>query len=135
MSAIGNKITELQKRILVDKNDLSQINKREEPLPEFIDKANLLRSNEYLQRSNEQKSKLIISYEEYVRELEKVVSAVLEIRGNLDSLKSKLKPKRSTTPKKRKKTVKKKRKKTVRKKTRKRPKTRTPRRKLRKKRR
>jgi hypothetical protein len=88
MSALGNKINELQKRILVVKKDLSEINKNEQPLPEFIDKANLLRSNEYLQRANTQKSKLIISYEEYTKELEQIISSVLEIKGNLNALKS-----------------------------------------------
>ena len=103
MSSIAKKINDLQKNILNAKNDLSEINKQEQPLPEFIDKANLLRSNEYLQRSNDQKSKLIISYEEYTRELERIVSSVLEIKGNLNDLKSKLRPRKKTTKKKRKK--------------------------------
>jgi len=84
MSTIGNKVNELQKKILVAKNELSEINKNEQPLLELIDKANLLRSNEYLQRANDQKSKLIISYEEYTKELERIVSSVLEIKGNLN---------------------------------------------------
>ncbi len=127
MSAIGNKITEQQKRILVAKEELSEINKKDQPLPEFIDKANLLRSNEYLQRANDQKSKLIISYEEYTKELERIVSSVLQIRGNLNELKSKFNP--------RKKKIKIKRKKQSRKKIKKRKTKSKPRRhKLRKKR-
>ena len=103
MSAIGNKITEQQKRILVAKEELSEINKNDQPLPEFIDKTNLLRSNEYLQRANDQKSKLIISYEEYTKELERIVSSVLQIRGNLNELKSKFNPRKKKTKLKRKK--------------------------------
>jgi len=103
MSAIGNKITEQQKRILVAKEELSEINKNDQPLPEFIDKTNLLRSNEYLQRANDQKSKLIISYEEYTKELERIVSSVLQIRGNLNELKSKFNPRKKKTKIKRKK--------------------------------
>jgi hypothetical protein len=125
MSSIGNKINELQQKIQVVKNELSEINKNEEPLPEFIDKANLLRSNEYLQRANTQKSKLIISYEEYTRELEKIVSSVLEIKGNLNSLKSRFNPKKKTT--------KKKRKQSSRKKTKRKTKSKPRRRKLRRK--
>ena len=100
MSAIGNKVNELQKKIKVIKNELSEINKKEEPLPEFIDKANLLRSNEYLQRANNHQSKLIISYEEYTSELERLVSSVLEIKGNLNLLKSKFNPRKKTIKKK-----------------------------------
>lgn len=101
MSSIGNKINELQQKIQLLKNELSEINKNEEPLPEFIDKANLLRSNEYLQRSNDQKSKLIKSYEEYTVELEKIVSSILEIKGNLNSLKSRFQHKKKIAKKKR----------------------------------
>ena len=104
MTLIGKKITELQKKILVAKNGLSEINKQEQPLPEFIDKANLLRSNEYLKRANDHKSKLIISYEEYTRELEKIVSSILEIKGNLNELKSRVRPRKKAIKKKRKKT-------------------------------
>ena len=96
MSTLGNKVSELQKKILVVKNELSEINKHEEPLPEFIDKTNLLRSNEYLQRSNDQKSKLILSYEEYTKELERIVTSVLEIRGNLNDLKSRFNSSKKT---------------------------------------
>ena len=124
MSAIGNKVNELQKKIKVIKNELSEINKKEEPLPEFIDKANLLRSNEYLQRANNHQSKLIISYEEYTSELERLVSSVLEIKGNLNLLKSKFNPRKKTI---------KKRKKPSRKKTKRKTKSKPRRRKLRRK--
>lgn len=102
MSAIGKKVDELQKRILIVKNELSEINKKEQPLPEFIDKANLLRSNEYLQRANKQKSKLITSYEDYTHELERIVSSILEIKGNLKDLKSRFNPRKKTIKKNRK---------------------------------
>ncbi len=127
MSALGNKVDDLQKRILVAKNELSEINKKEAPLPEFIDKANLLRSNEYLQRANDQKSKLITSYEEYTNELERIVSSILEIKGNINDLKSRFSS--------RKKISKNKRKKQSRKKTKRKTKSKPRRRKLRTKRR
>jgi len=96
----------------LQKNELSEINKKEQPLPEFIDKANLLRSNEYLQRANDQKSKLITSYEKYTGELERIVSSILEIKGNINDLKSRFSPQKKISKNKRKK---KSRKKTTRK--------------------
>ncbi len=91
MSA-SNKISQLQNKILQIKKELSEINKDEKPLPEFIDTTNMLRSNEYLQKSNNSKSKLLIAYEEYANELENLISSVSKIKGNITSLKSRIKP-------------------------------------------
>lgn len=88
MSAIGKKISELQKKIVLTKNELSEINVLEQPLPEFINTTNLLRSNEYLQKSNEKKSQLLIAYEEYTNELENLVSNISQIKGSIHNLKS-----------------------------------------------
>ena len=88
MSAIGKKISELQKKIVLAKNELSEINILEQPLPEFINTTNLLRSNEYLQKSNEKKSQLLIAYEEYANELENLVSNIANIKGSIHNLKS-----------------------------------------------
>ena len=88
MSAIGKKISELQKKIVLAKNELSEINILEQPLPEFINTTNLLRSNEYLQQSNEKKSQLLIAYEEYANELENLVSNIANIKGSIHNLKS-----------------------------------------------
>src|SRR3989304_2238441 len=88
MSAIGKKISELQKKIVLAKKELSEINALEQPLPEFIDTTNMLRSNEYLQKSNEKKSHLLIAYEEYTNELENLVSNIAHIKGSIHNLKS-----------------------------------------------
>ncbi len=95
MSEIGKKINELQKKIVLAKNELSEINILEQPLPEFINTTNMLRSNEYLQKSNEKKSQLLIAYEEYTDELENLVSNIAQIKGRIRNLKSHFK-----TPKK-----------------------------------
>ena len=87
-----SKINELQNKIIQIKTDLSEINKDEKPMPEFIDTTNMLRSNEYLQKSNNSKSKLLIAYEEYANELENLISSVSKIKGNITSLKSRIKP-------------------------------------------
>jgi len=98
-----SKINELQNKIIQIKKELSEINKEEKPLPEFIDSANILRSNEYLKKSNETKSKLLISYEEYTNELENLVSLISKIKGDITNLKSRIKsrkkPKKKVTKK------------------------------------
>lgn len=100
----SNKVNELQNRIIQIKIELSEINKGEKPLPEFIDTTNMLRSNEYLQKSNDAKSILLTAYEEYTNELENLISSVSKIKGSITSLKSRIKSR-----KKPKKNVKKKR--------------------------
>ena len=127
MSALNN-VRELQNKIIQIKTELSEINKSEKPLPEFIDTTNLLRSNEYLQKANDTKSKLLIAYEEYANELENLISSITKLKGNISRLKSRIKSRKK--PKKRvkkKRTTRKTRKRTTKKKTKKRktkPKTR-----------
>jgi len=98
-----SKINELQNKIIQIKKELSEINKEEKPLPEFIDTTNILRSNEYLKKSNEEKSKLLITYEEYTNELENLVSSIYKIKGDITNLKSRIKsrkkPKKKVTKK------------------------------------
>jgi hypothetical protein len=91
MLAIGKKVNELQKKIVLAKKELSEINILEQPLPEFINTTNMLRSNEYLQKSNEKKSQLLIAYEEYTNELENLVSNIAHIKGSIHNLKSRFK--------------------------------------------
>jgi len=88
MSAIGKKVSELQKKIVLAKKELSEINTLEQPLPEFINTTNMLRSNEYLQKSNENNSQLLIAYEEYTNELENLVSNIAQIKASIHNLKS-----------------------------------------------
>jgi len=86
-----SKINELQNQIIQIKTELSEINKDEKPLPEFIDTTNMLRSNEYLIKSNDEKSKLLIAYEEYTDELENLITSISKIKGNITNLKSRIK--------------------------------------------
>jgi len=85
-----SKINELQNKIIQLKTELSEISKEEKPLPEFIDTTNILRSNEYLKKSNEKISKLLITYEEYTNELENLVSSISKIKGDITNLKSRI---------------------------------------------
>ena len=96
MSSIGKKINSLQQKIENSKKELNEISKLEEPIPEFINTTNLLRSNEYLKKSNEKKSELLTEYEEYCQELEKLILKISQLKGNLDYLKSRFKLKRKS---------------------------------------
>lgn len=90
----SNKVNQLQNKILEIKKELSEINKGEKPLPEFIDTTNMLRLNEYLQKANDTKSILLSAYEEYADELENLISSVSKIKGNIASLKSRIRPRK-----------------------------------------
>ncbi len=95
----SNKVNLLQNKIIQIKIELSKINKGEKPLPEFIDTTNMLRSNEYLQKSNDTKSNLLTAYEEYVNELENLISSVSKIKDDIVSLKSRIKPRKKSKKK------------------------------------
>ncbi len=99
------KINELQNKIIQIKTELSEINKEEKPLPEFIDTTNMLRSNEYLKKANETKSKLLIEYEKYTDELENLVTSISKIKSNLTSLKSRIKSRKKPKKKVKKKRI------------------------------
>jgi predicted nucleic acid-binding Zn-ribbon protein len=99
------KINELQNKIIQIKTELSEINKDETPLPEFIDTTNMLRSNEYLKKSNEEKSKLLIAYEEYTDELENLVTSISKIKANITNLKSRIKSRKKPKKKVKKKRI------------------------------
>lgn len=100
-----SKINELQNQIIQIKTELSEINKDEKPLPEFIDTSNMLRSNEYLKKSNDEKSKLLIAYEEYTDELENLVTSISKIKGNITNLKSRIKSRKKPKKKVKKKRI------------------------------
>ena len=99
------KINELQNKIIQIKTELSEINKDEKPLPEFIDTTNMLRSNEYLKKANETKTKLLIAYEEYTDKLENLVTSISQIKGNITNLKSRIKSRKKPKKKVKKKKI------------------------------
>ena len=97
--ANASKIRELQNKIIQLRMDLSEINKDEKPLPEFIDTTNMLRTNEYLQKATSVKSQLLSAYEEYTNELEILISSISKIKGDISSLNSRLKSRKSSRKK------------------------------------
>ena len=100
-----SKINELQNKIIQIKTELTEINKDEKPLPEFIDTTNMLRSNEYLKKANETKSRLLIAYEEYTDELENLATSISKIKSNLTNLKSRIKSRKKPKKKVKKKSI------------------------------
>ncbi|QUC65211.1 hypothetical protein NsoK4_02865 [Nitrosopumilus sp. K4] len=79
----GNAIYSLRKKIQEVKSELNALGDPIVDLPELISSANLLRSNEYLSKSNEKKSELISTYEQYASALEDLLSTVFEIQNEL----------------------------------------------------
>ena len=103
MSSQQKKVSGLQKKIIDLKNELASLEKLEQPLPEFINTTNILRSNEYLKKVNEKKSQLLDSYKKYVVELEKLILAMSKIQRNLLDLKTRVKSRKTSKKKIRKK--------------------------------
>ncbi len=81
----GEVVYELQKRIQRIRNELDELGLPSE-IPELITSANLLRSNEYLSKSNEKKTELLEAYDQYSRALEELLSSVLEIQHDLKEI-------------------------------------------------
>ncbi len=52
-------------------------------MPEMIVSVNLLRSNEYLSKTNDQKIKLLVAYEQYSKALEELLLTVFDIQKDL----------------------------------------------------
>jgi len=102
----GELIYDLRKKIQKIKYDLNQLDEPPSEIPEMINSANLLRSNEFLSKTNEKKTELIFAYENYSEALEEMLSSVFEIQTDLkDILKTQssmiaAKKKKSSKPKK-----------------------------------
>ena len=80
---IGNQVYHLQKRIQEIKSELNALGKPTSDIPELIFSANLLRSNEYLSKSNQKKSELLEVYEQYCNHLEALLHTIFEIQNDL----------------------------------------------------
>lgn len=85
MLGLGNNLNELKIQIKKAQEELAQMI-LEKPLPELIDMTNLLRANEYLTKSNQGKTNLIVAYEEYTKKLEELVGSLLSIQSDLKEI-------------------------------------------------
>lgn len=82
----GEIIYDLRKRIQQAQYDLEQLGKPASDLPELVDSANLVRSNEYLSKVNEKKSELLSAYSDYSEALEELLSTVFDIQKDLKEI-------------------------------------------------
>ena len=87
MSSLQKKIDDLKQQVVKEKNDLENLDKSNAPLPELIDSANLLRSNEYLIQVDEKKDLLLYAYEKYLSALELISSYLPDIQSELKNMK------------------------------------------------
>jgi len=81
----GESIYQLRKKIQEIQTDLNQLGTISE-IPELITSANLLRSNEYLSKTNEKKTELLSTYEQYSVTLEQFLSTVFDIQNDLKEI-------------------------------------------------
>ena len=108
---VGNVIYDLRKKIQQAEADLAQLGEPVSDIPELVETANLIRSNEYLQKANLKQTELLAVYQKYSDALEELLSTVFEIQNDLKEIvkeQSSLlsKPKRTTTKRKTKSTKK-----------------------------
>lgn len=82
----GEIIYELRKKIQQIQHELDQLGSPSSDIPELIVSANLLRSNEYLSKTNEKKTELLNAYEQYSCALEDLFSSVFEIQHDLKEI-------------------------------------------------
>ena len=82
---IGNVMTQMKQQINQIKSELKELGEPED-IPEMIQSTNLIRVNEHLSKSNKKKSELLLAYDEYVQQLEKLVTSVFEIQDQLKEI-------------------------------------------------
>jgi predicted nucleic acid-binding Zn-ribbon protein len=82
----GEIIYDLRKKIQEIQLSLEQLGEPVTDMPEMIQSANLLRSNEYLSKANEKKSELLIAYVQYSTALEELLSSVFDIQKDLKEI-------------------------------------------------
>lgn len=81
----GQTIYELRKEIQKITSELKSLGNSPD-IPELIKSTNLLRSNEHLSEVNSKRSELISTYEQYSKELEKMLATVFDIQQDLKEI-------------------------------------------------
>ena len=82
----GEILYDLRKRIQEIQSDLEQLGEPTKNIPEMIESANLLRTNEYLSKSDEKKTELIDAYGDYSLALEELLTTVFDIQKDLKEI-------------------------------------------------
>ena len=80
---LGNNLSELKIRIQQIQDELSKLGQPDLALAEMINSTNILRLNEYLAKSDEKKTNLILAYGQYTQQLEQIISSLLSIQVDL----------------------------------------------------
>ncbi len=83
---VGQTIYDLRKKIQNLSYELSLMDLPSHSIPQLINSANLLRSNESLSTANFKKSELISAYRQYSKELEIMLENILEIQKDLQEI-------------------------------------------------
>jgi len=83
---VGQTIYELRKHIQRLSYELSLLDSPSNSIPQLINSANLLRSNETLIAANSKKSELIFAYQRYSKELEVMLENILQIQKELQEI-------------------------------------------------
>ena len=82
----GNIIYDLRKKIQQAEADLAQLGEPVSDIPELVETANLIRSNEYLQKANLKQTALLATYQKYSDSLEELLSTVFDIQNDLKEI-------------------------------------------------
>jgi len=82
----GEILYDLRKRIQEIQSDLEQLGEPTKNIPEMIESANLLRTNEYLSKSDEKKTELLDAYGKYSLALEELLTTVFDIQKDLKEI-------------------------------------------------
>jgi hypothetical protein len=83
---IPNNIYNLRKGIEQIQSELTNMGEPISNIPELITSSNLLRSNEYLVKSDQKKTDLISLYAQYSFSMETLLSSVFEIQRELKDI-------------------------------------------------
>ncbi len=81
----GRSVTALKNQINDLKKEIASI-KKPEKMPELIESTNLVRINEYLEKSDSLKTQLLDLYDQYAGSLEDLLSAVFDIQNELKDI-------------------------------------------------
>ena len=82
----GEIIYDLRQKIQQAQSDLRSLGDPSQDIPELITLTNLLRSNEFLSKSNDKKTELLDAYEKYSKALEELLKSVFEIQEDLKEI-------------------------------------------------
>ena len=82
----GEVIYDLRKKIQEIQAELNQLGNPASEIPEMIESTNLLRQNEFLTKSNDKKTELLSTYEQYSEALEALLSSVFDIQNELKEI-------------------------------------------------